>query len=347
MDSPTPTIENKKWPVVTAFTLIYNTGKHVLEAIKSIRSNNYPNLQHIIIDDCSTDGISAEMVENYIKKEKYDCQFIKHKENWGICKSLNQVLDLTEGEYLFGCSDDLIAPDSIRKLVLKFQSLPPNYKIVYGDVGIIDAENKIIHDSYFAFKKLDLSSEVTFYTYLTRKNRFCTFGTMYRVDVFDIVGKYDEELSFEDVDMHLRILKKFKASYCDSLVGYYRSTPEQISRNIPMKYFDDQIKIAKKFIDHSSVGVNNYLISEIIKLAELSFIKNTPNHENNLSYAKSLSQNNKSISILFQISQNKFLASFFRKFLNLKMIFISLTLEFKKKWSMKSEKIFSRIINLI
>ena len=56
-------------PLVTVFTLIYNTNpKYVIEAIESVRANNYSNLQHIIIDDCFCEYLILDyrMVCGYI-----------------------------------------------------------------------------------------------------------------------------------------------------------------------------------------------------------------------------------------------------------------------------------------
>ena len=60
------------YPLVTVFTLIYDTNpKFVIQAIESIRANNYPNLQHIIIDDCSINPQSKETVKKWISENKF------------------------------------------------------------------------------------------------------------------------------------------------------------------------------------------------------------------------------------------------------------------------------------
>src|SRR6188474_3378131 len=103
--------DEKSLPLVTVFSLVYNTGKYVIEAIESVKANNYPNIQHIIIDDCSYDGVSTELVSDWIKENNYNCTFIKHEKNQGICRTLNEILRLAKGKYIFGVSDDLIMPD--------------------------------------------------------------------------------------------------------------------------------------------------------------------------------------------------------------------------------------------
>lgn len=41
-----------QFPVVTVTHLCYNTGSLVIEAIKSVMANDYPNVQQVILDDC-------------------------------------------------------------------------------------------------------------------------------------------------------------------------------------------------------------------------------------------------------------------------------------------------------
>ncbi|MFN5849008.1 MAG: glycosyltransferase family 2 protein, partial [Chitinophagales bacterium] len=119
------------YPLVTVFTLIYNTDpRYVIEAIESIRANNYPNLQHIIIDDCSPDIKPKQVVKSWIRENNYSCEFYEHKVNYGLCKTLNHVLELAKGEYLFGCSDDLITENRIRQDVETFLELNGDYAIV-------------------------------------------------------------------------------------------------------------------------------------------------------------------------------------------------------------------------
>ena len=56
--------------------------------------------EHIIIDDCSTDN-SVKVIENWIKENDYECTFIKHEVNQGICKTLNESIKLPGTFHLF------------------------------------------------------------------------------------------------------------------------------------------------------------------------------------------------------------------------------------------------------
>ena len=72
----------KELPLVSVVTLMYNTGKYVVQTLESVKSQNYPNVYHIIVDDCSSDN-SIELVEGWIKQNNYPCHFIKNEKNKG------------------------------------------------------------------------------------------------------------------------------------------------------------------------------------------------------------------------------------------------------------------------
>ena len=273
-------------PKVTIATLVYNTGKFVVEALKAISEIDYPNIENIIIDDFSSDCFSTQMVEDWIKENNYPCIFIKHQENWGICKTLNQVVALSSGEYLIYCSDDILEVDSIQKMVAHFKSLPEEYGIVYGDISVIDSNSSVIEESYFRTKNQDPALPITFSTYLRSKRRFPTIGTMYRRKIFTAIGPYDENLIAEDVDIHLRILSKYSCSYCGSKVARYRRHDNQLSKKQSLWYVQDRLKIFVKWLGKCSEQDSEYLKNAIIYLLIRSYLNGDSNVKENIRIVK-------------------------------------------------------------
>ena len=43
-------------PLVSIITVVYNNSKHIRGAIESVFSQDYPRIEHVVIDGCSTDG---------------------------------------------------------------------------------------------------------------------------------------------------------------------------------------------------------------------------------------------------------------------------------------------------
>jgi glycosyltransferase involved in cell wall biosynthesis len=228
-----------EYPLVTVFTLIYNTNpRYVISAIESVKANNYLNLQHIIIDDCSPDVSAKQEVKSWILLNNYPCEFYEHEINYGLNKTLNHVLSLAKGKYLVGCSDDILTPNSLKTGVEMLEQLPSNYAGVFSDVFLIDELNKPLPDQLTYLKrsypKLTFpSSQIYYYENLlkAKANFIPPMSAFLKIRVLKELGGYDENLNFEDYDMFLRILKCYDFYYIDYILAKYRIHSESLSRS--------------------------------------------------------------------------------------------------------------------
>jgi len=230
-------------PLVTVITLIYNTGPYVIQALKSVRSQTYKNIEHILLDDCSSDN-SVEMVQRWIQQNNYPCSFLKHDKNKGVCASLNDALATANGKYVNFVSDDLFFPTKIENQVNKFESLPLEYCLVYGDLQVITEKNEVTYPSFYSWymPNIDPPSGEVFRYYLDR-NPMHFLGALLRRDVFSSVGYFDEALVYEDWDMGMRMARKFKFWYVPEIVGAYRKFDGQMTD----VYWTDEKKLKRIF----------------------------------------------------------------------------------------------------
>jgi glycosyltransferase involved in cell wall biosynthesis len=255
---------NNNYPLVTVFTLIYNTNpKFVIEAIESVRANNYPNLQHIIIDDCSPNPGPKKVVQEWIKKENYSCEFYEHEVNYGVCKTLNHVLELAKGKYIFGCSDDLILSDKIITEVEILEKLNDTYAATYSDATLIDEQNNPLYglfiQKYRSFHRLP---EGNVYNILLEGNFLPVMAMLWKTDVIREVGGYDENLSYEDFDLHLRIFKKYKIKLINKKLAKYRIHSDSLMNNLT-DWNKDLLRIYYKHLDQR---IARDKIQEIVRI---------------------------------------------------------------------------------
>lgn len=229
--------------MVTVFTLVYNTGPFVIEAIKSVRENKYPNLQHIVIDDFSTDGFSTSMVENWIEQEQYKCLFIKHQQNKGVCKTLNEVLSLAKGKYIFGVSDDLIMPEKIRTQVQLLEAADDDVCLVYSDVYRINDDGFLLDRTFFEVfgRSYESLPQGKCLEDILASNFIPANSLMIKRSCIDAVGHYDESLYYEDWDMNIRLLKKFRIIKSPYISAKYRVHASSMVQSKSFKYFDSSL----------------------------------------------------------------------------------------------------------
>jgi glycosyltransferase involved in cell wall biosynthesis len=225
---------NKEFPLVTIISLCYNTGTFVIEALESVNEQGYPNLQHIIIDDFSKDN-SVSIVKTWILENNYMCTFIEHSNNEGVCKSLNEGLKLAKGEFVSFVSDDLFCKNKLTNQIKIFSSLSEDYGIVYSDATLINLNGEEIGTLLKRFRNLEFGPSGLIFEDLFMGNFIHGTAALIRINVFKTVGGFNDSLLVEDIDMYLRIAKKFKFYYSTEISAKYRIHPNSLLQTIGIK----------------------------------------------------------------------------------------------------------------
>jgi len=120
-------------------TVVYNGVDFIEEAICSVISQTYNNIEYIIIDGGSIDG-TVEIIESY---EKYVSWWVSESDS-GIYDAMNKGIINSNGA-IVGLlnADDVLYPDSVARIVNKFGDDFLN-KYTCGPVDIIDERSAVI-----------------------------------------------------------------------------------------------------------------------------------------------------------------------------------------------------------
>jgi glycosyltransferase involved in cell wall biosynthesis len=209
-------------PWVTIVCLCYNHEKFVLECLKSIENQTYPNIEIIVVDDFSQDK-SAIVIKEYLKNKPY-IPFIENKTNLGSTKSFNQALRMSKGEFIMDlASDDVLLPNSIAVLIEGFQkSTYQNLAAVFGNCLEI-AENG---DKLNYFFEVDDNENVIqpiktgdiYETIIGSGKNRCSASALFRKEVYIKLNAYDESLFYEDLDLWVRASRIYNFDYVDQVV---------------------------------------------------------------------------------------------------------------------------------
>lgn len=128
----------KEKPLVTIITPVFNQEKFLKETIDSVLTQDYQNLEYIVINDGSTDG-TEEILKSYSSKLYWETQT-----NSGETKTVNKGMHLAKGEIIgIVNSDDPLMPGAISAIVDMFLK-NPELIVIYPDWNMIDAEGILI-----------------------------------------------------------------------------------------------------------------------------------------------------------------------------------------------------------
>jgi len=112
---------------ISIVTISYNQGEYLEEAIQSVISQDYHDIEYIVIDGGSTDN-STTIIDKYKDKLSYWCS----EPDDGPAAALNKGFAKATGDYYFYLnSDDRLMPNAISSVV-SFISKYPNYDFYYG-----------------------------------------------------------------------------------------------------------------------------------------------------------------------------------------------------------------------
>ncbi len=214
-----------KQPKVTVVLPVYNQSYLLEEALGSILSQTYPNIELIVVNDGSTDRVN-DILPRYGFHEKVT---VLNQQNQGLPRALTNGFRQATGAFLSWTSaDNILLPNQIETLV-DFLLRHPEVDMAYSDVEIIDeAGAPVLHSDYRKHNqnppgsnRLRLPDEVE--TLGLIPDNFINASFLYRSTVGKVIGEYDPcLLGTEDYDYWLRINSLFSIEHIDSDEVLYR-----------------------------------------------------------------------------------------------------------------------------
>ncbi len=120
---------------ISIITATYNRGKTIGDALQSVSTQSYADIEHIVIDGQSTDN-TCHIVERFSHVSK----FISEPDS-GIYDALNKGLRMASGDVIGVLhSDDFYSDGNvINEVVLKFKD--ENLEALYADLEYVNPEN--------------------------------------------------------------------------------------------------------------------------------------------------------------------------------------------------------------
>ena len=247
---------------VSIITSVYNNKKTIEDAIKSLLSQDYKDIEYIIVDGASNDG-TLNIINRY---ENRVSKIVSQKDS-GIYDGLNRGIELATGDIIgFLHSDDIYANKHIiSKVVNTFEK--NNTSSIYADLVYVEKNNihKIVRywkSGEYSLNKLSAGWMPPHPTFFVKR------------ECYEKYGKFD--LSFKisaDYDFMLRVLGKYKIStaYLPEVVYKMRVGGES---NRSLKNILKKSKEDKKALKNNSIGgVHTLIRKNISKIPQFFRLK--------------------------------------------------------------------------
>lgn len=164
-------------PKISVITITFNSAATLEETILSVTSQDYPDLEYVIIDGGSTDG-TLDIIRKYQDK----IQIVVSEPDRGISDAFNKGIAQATGE-IVGIinSDDILLPAALQKVADLYD---PKVDVYSGHILFWDVDTDETFPSYpdVAFDTLRLQYNVAHPARFIRKDAYERYG-LYREDL--------------------------------------------------------------------------------------------------------------------------------------------------------------------
>jgi len=226
-----------KLPLVTIVTPSYNQGQFLERTIVSILSQDYPNIEYIVMDGGSTDN-SVEIIHKYESKLAY---WVSEKDK-GQSDAINKGWRRANGKYCaYLNSDDELCLGAVSKIVKTFLE-NPDAGMVYGDYTFVDEENCVIEEGrgkQSSFRKLLVDGQMP---------SIAQPSSFYLTSLVKQVGYIDESLHLSmDYDLLLKLAQRSRIVYMPGQVSLFRLHGNAKSSTLMEKHWRETLRVKAKY----------------------------------------------------------------------------------------------------
>lgn len=227
-------------PLVTIIIPSYNHKRWIAQAIESVTSQTYKNIELIIVDDGSTDG-SREVIEKFHSDPRIKAIF--KDQNKGQGHSFNLGISLAKGKYISILpSDDWYLPQKTWLQVEKFEKSSKKVGVIYGKGRRFYEDTKTTKEVNMPLRRGNV-----FLNFVNDGNFVFPASPMFRKEVFDKY-KFDEDFCAEGEAIFTKIAASYEFDYVDEVVAVMRAHQYNVGNSLVEAHCEEHIKWWEKYL---------------------------------------------------------------------------------------------------
>ncbi len=215
-----PFTEKIAYPKISIVTPSFNQAAYLEECIGSTLSQNYPNLEYIIMDGGSSDG-SVEIIKKY---EKY-LAYWQSRPDGGQYHAINDGFSRSSGEIMGWLnSDDKLHPGALWLIADVFRA-QPDFEWIMGMPTVWDSSGalgSVVHPPPRWSRELYLRGEIG-------PPHIQQESTFWRRRLWERAGaRLDLSLEYAaDMELWSRFFRHSQLHTIDAMLGGFRAQPHQ------------------------------------------------------------------------------------------------------------------------
>ncbi len=207
---------------VSVVTPSLNQGKFIRDNLESVLSQDYPHIEHIIVDGGSNDETTG-ILQEFARTHGNSMRWISEPDS-GQSDAVNKGLEMATGQIIAWLNADDTYPPGAVQIAAEFLASHPNVAMVYGECNFVNEKGEKIGK---------FPDSIDFdYRLLTQEalNFIPQPAVFFRRDLLRTVGLLDVNLHMAmDYDLWLRIGKRYQVRRIPRILANFRLSPRSKS----------------------------------------------------------------------------------------------------------------------